>query len=198
MTTRGFLWGLAAGIIFTCMLGPWAFSAASKETNPFKGIPPELVADYVHSVVQADRTFYETQIVERLQMRGLVFASENWRDSGDLPLPAQFLLESGRFVAKHGSGIQFRLISSWAINKKNLPATEFEQTGLKKLVANPDRAFTGFTVEGKTRVFQAIYPDKAVTQKCADCHNVHPKSSRRDFQAGDVMGGVLITIPLPQ
>ena len=151
------------------------------------GISPELVADYVHSVVQADRTFYETEIVERMQMRGLVFASENWRDSGDLPLPAQFLLESGRLVAKHGSGIQFRLISSWAINKNNLPATKFEEAGLTQLLANPGRPYSGYTTDGKTRIFQALYPDRAVTQKCADCHNVHPRSPKRDFKAGDVM-----------
>jgi hypothetical protein len=27
---------------------------------------------------------------------------------------------------------------------------------------------------------------------------VHPKSPKRDFKAGDMMGGTLITIPLPQ
>jgi hypothetical protein len=198
MNRRGFWLGLAVGTIFTCMLGQWVLYAASKETDRPMGISPELVADYVHSVVQADRTFYETQIVERMQMRGLVFASENWRDSGDLPLPAQFLLESGRLVAKHGSGIQFRLISSWAINKRNLPTTKFEEAGLIQLLANPDRPYSGYTTDGKTRVFQALYPDKAVTQKCADCHNVHPRSPKRDFKAGDVMGGVLITIPLLQ
>ncbi|WP_455378846.1 Tll0287-like domain-containing protein [Petrachloros mirabilis] len=197
MNRSGFWLGLTVGTMLTCLLAPWSFSVASKEAGVLKGIAPELVADYVHSVVQADRTFYETAIVERMQIRGLAFASENWRDSGDLPLPAQFLLESGQLVAKHGSGIQFRLISDWAINKKNLPATEFEQAGLKKLLVNPARPSTGVTTEGTTRVFQAIYPDKAVTQKCADCHNVHPKSSRRDFKAGDIMGGVLIKIPLP-
>lgn len=198
MNRRGFWLGLAVGTIFTCMLGQWVLYAASKETDRPMGISPELVADYVHSVVQADRTFYETEIVERMQMRGLVFASENWRDSGDLPLPAQFLLESGRLVAKHGSGIQFRLISSWAINKNNLPATKFEEAGLTQLLANPGRPYSGYTTDGKTRIFQALYPDRAVTQKCADCHNVHPRSPKRDFKAGDVMGGVLITIPLLQ
>ena len=52
--------------------------------------------------------------------------------------------------------------------------------------------------EGKARVFQALYPDKALSQRCADCHNVHPKSPKRDFKAGDVMGGILLTIPLPK
>jgi hypothetical protein len=130
-----------------------------------------------------------------MQKRGIVFASEHWKADGDLPLPAQFVLETGRLVAEQPDGIRFRLISSWPINKMNSPTTEFELT---KIHVNADHPYTGVTTEGKARVFQALYADKARSQMCADCHNVHPKSPRRDFKAGDVMGGILITIPLPQ
>ncbi len=197
MNVRGFCLGLAVGTISTCLFGQWVFSAAGKETDPPKCISPETVADYIHSVVQADRTFYTTEIVERMQTRGIVFASEDWKESGDLPLPAQFVLETGRLVAKQPHGIHFRLISNWAINKKNSPMTEFERTALTKIHGNSDRPYVGVTTEGKARVFQALYPDKALSQRCADCHNVHPDSPRRDFKEGDVMGGILLTIPLP-
>jgi hypothetical protein len=198
MNMRGFWLGLAVGTISTGLLGQWVFPAASKEVDPPKCISPEIVADYIHSVVQADRTFYTTEIVERMQTRGIVFASEHWREDGDLPLPAQFLLESGRLVAKQRDGIRFRLISSWAINKRNGPNTEFERTALKKILVDSDRPYAGVTTQGKARVFQALYPDKALSSKCADCHNVHPESPKRDFKVGDVMGGILLTIPLPQ
>jgi hypothetical protein len=198
MNIRGFWLGLVVGTISTCLLGQWVISAASKETDPPKGISPDIVADYIHSIVQADRTFYTSEIVERMQTQGIVSASEDWKDNGELPLPAQFVLETGQLVAKQPNGIRFRLISSWPINKKNGPTTEFERTALTKILANPDRPHTGVTTQGKTRVFQALYADKALSQRCADCHNVHPKSSKRDFKSGDVMGGVLLTIPLPQ
>ena len=162
------------------------------------GISPEIVAEYVHSVVQADRTFYQTEIVDRMQEKGMVSASEYWRADGGLPLHAQFLQESGRLAAEQRKGMRVRLISSWAINKAHRPTTEFERTGLMKILANPDRPYTAVTTEGKARTFQALYADKAVSQHCADCHNVHPQSLKRDFKAGDVMGGMLITIVLPQ
>jgi hypothetical protein len=195
---RGFWLGLAFGIISTCILGQWGISAASKETDPPKGISPQIVADYIHSVVEAERTFYTTEVVERMQTRGIAFTSEDWKETGDLPLPAQFLLETGRLIDKQPNGIRFRLISSWPINKKNGPATEFERTALTKILVNSDRPYAGVTTDGRTRVFQALYPDKAFSQRCADCHNVHEKSPKRDFKEGDVMGGVLITIPLPK
>jgi len=198
MNMGSFWLGLAVGTFSTCLLGQWVFSAASKETDPPKGISPETVANYVHSMVEAERTFYTTEVVERMQSRGIVSAAENWLETGDLPLPAQFLLETGRLVAKNPNGIRFRLISNWAINKRNSPTTEFERTALTKILVNTDRPYAGVTTEGKARVFQALYPDKALSQRCADCHNVHPKSPKRDFKAGDVMGGILITIPLPQ
>jgi hypothetical protein len=94
--------------------------------------------------------------------------------------------------------MRFQLISSWAINKKYRPTTEFERTGLAQLLVNPDRPYTGVTTEGGARVFQALYADKAVSQHCADCHNVHSNSPKSDFKAGDVMGGILITIPFPK
>jgi hypothetical protein len=198
MNMRGFWLGLVVGTISTCLLGQWVISAASKETDPPKGISPDIVADYIHSIVQADRTFYTSEIVERMQTQGIVSASEDWKDNGELPLPAQFVLETGQLVAKQPNGIRFRLISSWPINKKNSPTTEFERTALAKILVNASRPYTGITTEGKARVFQAVYADKALSGICADCHNMHPKSPKRDFKAGDVMGGIVLTIPLPQ
>ena len=74
MNMKGFWLGLAVGTISTCLVGQWVFPAAGKETDPSKGISPETVANYIHSVVEADRTFYATEIVERMQMRGIVSA----------------------------------------------------------------------------------------------------------------------------
>jgi hypothetical protein len=105
-------------------------------------------------------------------------------------------METGRLVAETGKGIKYRLVSLWPIYVWNLPETDFEKKGLEAVAKNPDQPFTGFVRIGRDRYFQAIYADLAVSQTCVACHNSHMNSPRRDFKLNDVMGGVIITIPV--
>lgn len=180
------------------VIGCPALSSGANESSTQIGIPPETVADYLHAVIEADRTFYTIQVVERLQKRGKMVASEDWRVSHTLPLPAQFLMESSELAALTGAKVRYRLIGLSPINKQNRPTTEFERTGLEEVRMNPERRHTGTITIGGEQYFQAIYADRAVTQACIGCHNAHPSSPKRDFRLNDVMGGIVITIPLKQ
>ena len=175
----------------------WATIALSGSKNTaLKGISPEKVADYVHSIIEADRTVYTTHVVNRMKEKDIVPTDEHWEQNNALPLPAQFLQQAGRLVAERGSGIRYRLISLWPIYRRNGPATEFERDGLKAVASNPTKPHRGIVKSGKKRYFQAIYPDRAVVPACVDCHNSHPLSPKRDFALDNVMGGIVITIPL--
>lgn len=168
----------------------------AKEPPILPGISPEKVADYVHAIVQADRTTYTTLVVTRMQDKHIVNATEHWEQDNTLPLPAQFLQHSGKIVAESGRGIRYRLISLSPIYQRNAPATDFERNALAALAKQPDRPITSMVSSGKKQFFQAIYPDHAISTACVSCHNSHPLSPKRDFKANDVMGGIAITIPL--
>ena len=175
--------------------GPYALSA--KEERPgLHGIPPEKVAAYVYAVVKADRTVYTTEIVNRLQEKGVITASEHWEQDGTLMLPAQFLQHSGKMAAEGGSGVRYRLISLWPIYRRNAPASDLEHNALESLGKNPELPVMGIVTSGRKQFFQAIYPDIAVSPACITCHNAHRLSPKRDFKLNDVMGGIAITIPL--
>lgn len=176
----------------------WTAAAvyAAKESPKANGISPEKVADYIHAVLEADRTFYTSHIVNRLQHKGIITSTEHWEQDNTLPLPAQFLHHSGRLVAESGRGIRYRLIGFSPIYQRNAPATEFERNALDRLRREPDRPVTGIVSSGKKQYFQAIYSDRAVSPACVSCHNSHPLSPKQDFQLNDVMGGIAITIPL--
>lgn len=194
MIRKGFAWGIGATIIV--VLGYWGMSSGAKDCGPQTGIPAEKVADYVHAVLQSDRTFYTVHVVERLQAKGVVSASENWQSTNMLPLPAQFLQESNRLVGSTRTGIGYRLLSLWPINKRNGPKTEFEHRGLQETLQHPNHPYTEVVMNGPDAYVQAIYADKAVSQACIGCHNAHPDSPKRDFKQNDVIGGMIITIPL--
>jgi predicted small lipoprotein YifL len=160
------------------------------------GVPPEQVADYVHTVIAADRAVYADQVVHRLQdVEGIIQSDEKFEEKRALPLPSQMLRMAAKKVAET-SPFRYALISQWAINKANMPRTPFENAGLAAVAKEPARAHTSYeTVQGR-RYFMALYPDVAVSAACVSCHNEHPESPRRDFAVGDVMGGVVISIPL--
>ena len=160
-------------------------------------IPSEIVADYIHSVIESDRTVYSKHIVNRLQNKNIVHASENWREENTLPLPAQFLSNSSILMKKKKLGLDFRLISLWPINLHHGPANEFERIGLESVAIHPFHPYIGQTLVGETQFFQAIFPDLAITPACVDCHNAHPKSPKKDFKLNDIMGGIVISFPLP-
>jgi hypothetical protein len=182
-------------VVVLIVLGSASLVACGRPQGP-TGIPPETVADYVHAVIEADPTFYTVHVVERLQKRGKMLASENWRATDTLPLPAQFLMESSDLAMKTGTKVQYRLIGAWPINPLNGATTEFEKKGLESVRMHPERSSTEMATNGTERVFRAIYADRAVSQACIGCHNAHVRSPKHDFQLDDVMGGIVITIPL--
>jgi len=194
-TSKKLLWGV---LMLVLPLGGAAFptGAPTQDQDKSVSLPMEMVADYLHAVIEANREVYTKHVVDRLQAKGVAVASENWEFQNTMPLPAQLLMESDRVLERNGSGIQYRLISSWPINKRNVASGEFQKNGLVAILAHPSKPYTGYVTVGKARYFQAVYPDLAVTEGCIGCHNAHPESAKRDFKINDVMGAMVISIPV--
>jgi hypothetical protein len=193
LVRRNGVW-LGVAALVAAVLGYGNLYSGAKESDDPGGMPLEKVADLVHAVIQADRTVYTTHVVERMQEKGVTLATENWEQQNALPLPAQLLNYAGRLAAEGGSGIRFGLISLWPI--RNGPGTDFERKALEALVTKPNTPITGTVTSGRKRYFQAIYADRAISNACVTCHNAHLRSPKRDFKLNDVMGGIVITLPL--
>ena len=161
------------------------------------GISPQTMADSLHAVMEADRTVYTRLIVNRLQNEEKVIkASEHWKDDKALVLPAQMFRFGSERVAEKEAGFSYSLQSLWPVNKQNAPKTEAEKTGLKFIAENPGKNYYTEEKLGGVNYFTAVYADVAVAPACTTCHNKHKDSPRTDFKIGEVMGGVVIRIPL--
>ncbi|MEL6336930.1 MAG: DUF3365 domain-containing protein [Pseudomonadota bacterium] len=155
------------------------------------------VTDMLHVVMDTDRSVYTKNVVARLAVKDKVIkASEYYEDEQALPLPAQMFRFGAEGVADKTDAFSYSLLSLWPINKQNAPRTDLEKEGLQYIVDNPGENFYGEEELGGEVYFTAVYPDVAVAQVCASCHNDHKDTPRSDFELDDVMGGVVIRIPM--
>lgn len=176
---------------------------ASDETKAAApvGISPQKFADAVHAVMMADRTIYAKKVVNRLkEAKSEVSPHEYWEDNPNtIPLPAQMFRMGAELVDKNEkAGFKYGLKSKWPLNKQNIASTEIEIKGLEYIAEKSGENFYGEEELGGKKYFTAIYPDRAVAKACWSCHNDHENRGEDypEFKDGDVMGGVVVRIPL--
>lgn len=149
--------------------------------------PQETAVKYILETVKAIRTVYAKGIVEQAQRAGIKPA-ENWRqDDHAIMLNAQFVKAVGAEIKDFELG----LIGLTPIYKSNLPKTETEANALRKLMADPELKVLTFA-DGNQ--FKGLAADHAIVQGCADCHNRHPSSPRKNFKQGDLMGAIVVRL----
>ena len=180
------------------VLGLGITSAATAEDT----VSVKTMADALHLVLDSDRTVYTKKIVNRLVKKEKVIkASEHFEDDKALALPAQMFRFGSELAMKRSKDMpdvnfSYSLQSLWPINKQNAPKTKAEKEGLKYIADNPGKNYYTTESLGGKKYFTAVYPDTGVAPVCISCHNKHPDTPKSDFKIGDVMGGVVIRIPV--
>jgi hypothetical protein len=189
--------GLAA--LTGTLAAVWLFATETpaEKTHKLTTISPRKFADSLHAVIAADREAYSRLVVERLAGEaGPMKVSQDWRTENCLPTHAQLLREAATGIQRRGAEFSYTLRSLWPINPGHGPQTEVEKAGLEFVARNPGTNFYTEETLGGRGYFTAVYADKAVSASCVTCHNQHPASPRRDFKDGDVLGGIVVRVPL--
>jgi hypothetical protein len=189
--------GLVAAVSISAAGASIASSAGGDATVSVKAM-----ADALHLVMDSDRSVYTKKIVNRLVKKEKVIkASEHFEDDKALVLPAQMFRFGSELAMKRAEKMEdvnfsYTLQSLWPINKQNAPKTEAEKAGLKYVAENKGKNYYTTEELGGTTYFTAVYADTGVAPVCVSCHNKHPDTPKKDFKLGDVMGGVVIRIPI--
>ncbi|MGK7883616.1 MAG: DUF3365 domain-containing protein [Crocosphaera sp.] len=161
-------------------------------------VPADMVTDYIHRIIKSERIIYGKYVVQRLKDESVVGASEHWQQEKALPLPAQMFRMTSE-LASENSTFSYGAISDWSLNPNNIPNTDFEIKAMRE-VLDTGLPYKDYQVKDGKKYFSALYPDKAVSAACIDCHNQHPIHKQRYptkiFKVGDVMGGILINLPV--
>lgn len=190
-----------AGIAFALLILASLGGCTGSSKSEVAGVEYKQFADAVHAVMMADRTVYAKQVVTRLKkQKAPVGPSEYWEDEEHtIPLPAQMFRMGATLVSENEeAGFSYALKSKWPLNEQNIPKSDVEVEALDYLVANPGENFYGEEELGGKKYYIAAYADQAVAGACWSCHNDHSnrKDSYPEFKEGDVMGGVIVRVPM--
>src|SRR5574341_144070 len=151
----------AATFAFIAVVVFWIFKLTLADSMKSDMVSSEKVAAFIHAVLEANRNNYTENVVSKLRRDGIE-AHEHWRDERGVPLPAQFLLESGRLVATKDIGFSVRLASLTPIYAWNGANSDLERVGLTAVQQDPSQPHYGIIRRGEIRLFQAVYADRAV------------------------------------
>jgi hypothetical protein len=184
---------IAAAVLLATLLP----GADQEKAHKMTSFSPRKLADSIHTVIAADRETYSRLVVQRLALEEKKLAvTEDWLEQTALPTHAQMLRLTAQNIQKRGAEFSYALRSLWPINPNHGPQTEVEQRGLELVARHPGTNYYTEELLGGRSYFTAIYADRASLPSCVECHNQHPASPRRDFKAEDVMGALIIRIPL--
>ncbi len=151
----------------------------------------EQVVRYLLATVRAFRTVYVKDIEEHVR-KGGVYPKELWsQDVHAIMLPFQFVKLAAAELKGAAKDVEVGVISLTPIYASNFPQTEAEVAALKAMMEHPTQTLVTFT-DGTQ--FKGLAADFAIEQACADCHNQHPTSTKRDFKQGDLMGAVVVRL----
>ncbi len=145
-----------------------------------------------------NRKYYTKNVIEKLNKDGVVEVHPNYsyiKIDGGIPLPATFVNEVSNNISENGM-YSYNLLSKWNINKEKGLRTDIEKEAFSYLFVNKDSVFKRFEVDNGRYLLHYATADIASASACVSCHNNQEESPKKDFKLGDLMGILMVTIPI--
>ncbi|MEM7017325.1 MAG: adenylate/guanylate cyclase domain-containing protein [Pseudomonadota bacterium] len=162
-----------------------------------------IYAQAVYSAKQYAKTLMEARILYSDKvaspLQGTIEVSHDYHEKNmAIPNPATYLIELGVNLKKKEPETTFRLYSDHPFPNRRKVIKDmdgFEYDALNFLRQFPNSTYVKIEEHEGRRSLRYAQAD-IMNQQCVDCHNIHPDSPKRDWQAGDVRGVLEITQPL--
>ncbi|MDR4505490.1 MAG: methyl-accepting chemotaxis protein [Candidatus Scalindua sp.] len=145
-----------------------------------------------------DRKQYTDNIISKLKKDGVldVHPERDYaRIDGGIPLPATFVQEVSASINEKGV-YSYNLLSKWNINREKGLKTDFEKEAFDYLYSKNGKSFSRFMVHDGIYTLRYATADVASANGCVSCHNAHEESPKKDFKLGEVMGILVVNIPI--
>jgi hypothetical protein len=191
------LLGFLAGFALKPGTVPTKPPGSAKEPDPSSNgiISPQSMADSLHFVIAAARESYWQEYLAHQTGGGSSSNDPARLKPGDSwPVPCEMFRQASESIQSKGAEFSYVLRSLHPIDPRNTPQTELEQRGLAYLTSHPAQNYYGEEMLGGRRYVTAVYPDLPAAAACVDCHN--RQAAAPHHQAGEVLGGIVVRVPL--
>jgi adenylate cyclase len=141
--------------------------------------------------------FYTSDVVDRLQIKGLEVTHNYTGRKNAIPLPATLTIELGRLISANKDGVQVRLYSDhpFKTRKDGGPKDDFERAALAWFRDGARAPYYRFQ-DFQDRPSLRYATPQLMKETCVKCHNDHSDSTKKDWKEGDVVGVLEIIRPL--
>jgi len=181
--------GFAAFMAYLFVSAPAPLQAADAAKKSYS--TQEAMAMLAHEN-DVTRTLYTKAIVGAGKPQGLAF-SEHWADPEVVagPLPALFLRGVADELKKSDVALGLCLGSGCPIEASNqLQGRQAGAFAQMRKDHSPQ-----YFLDEVTNETIGMYPDFASAAACVSCHNEHERTSKSDWQLGDLMGATTWSYP---
>lgn len=178
---------MALGYLF--FSAPEPLSAIDAADNTFSTEEAMALLAYENDVT---RTLYTKAIVGAGKARGWTF-SEDWADPDVVagPLPALFLRSVAEELQSGDVPLGLYLGSDFPIESSN----QFQGRQAEIFAEMRERLEPEYFFDQVTHETIGMFPDFASAPACVTCHNEHERTSKKDWELGDLMGATTWSYP---
>ena len=154
-------------------------------------------AEIATTQIIEDRAKFTKTVFGKLEkeLKGLSGGRELSDVMGAVPLPITFAQEVSEKISQTGV-YRYDFLSRWNINKDKGLKTEFEKDAFNFLQKNKEKSYYKFLEYEDQFVLRYATSDVASAVPCVWCHNSHPDSPKQNFKLGDIMGVLVVTVPI--
>lgn len=186
---------LLLAIIFLGMVFSLFLHLTNLQQNLVLEASLQHAASYSRAISEFRRT-YTTEVISRIS--GVAIKHDYHSSPNAIPLPATLSMIVGEKISEAVEGETIRLYSPYPFPwRQNRPEQKdpFLQNAWTALNQNSNLPYHELKNSHKGQVLRYAVSD-VMDASCVPCHNSHPDSPKRDWQAGQVRGILEISLPM--
>jgi hypothetical protein len=187
---------IVCAAVILAMLGVTWWHMETTRHKIFENNALTAASSYADTLVTL-RAYYTREVISRLP-EDSVTVTRHYRETAHaVPLPATLTIQLAEELGRKLEGFSARLYSNHPFpwRKETSQQDDFEKRAIQKLTESPDEPYYEFEKSPDGGYLRYAAAD-IMQPACVACHNSNPQSPKRDWEVGDLVGVLSISMPM--